>query len=242
MAFRVPAEDLRLDGKTLRQALMDSEIQEHFKREELEDNLKKRESAEMLKGFEKQKNTRKAEKFIKEKLKISADYSKLPIEVANDVNQELVRAFNMFGTVGIIENIKTDADLEKRGAFGSYDRKTKSIVLRPEYGRLAAALYIQKAPKGRFSTRSLLHGYRHEIGHAFLHYCEESLLPLDRTKLVNKLRAIYEDNFIKTKKGFTQLSEYSNNGYREMVAEAFAQALNGSMSELTKQIMEALRG
>jgi len=158
------------------------------------------------------------------------------------MNQELVRTLNIFGTVGIIDNIKTDPSLTERGAFGSYEIKTKTIFLRPEYGRFAASLYIEKAPEGFFSTRSSLHGYRHEIGHALLLYCEERLSLLDRTKLGNQLKGIYEKFFIKTKDGYAQLSEYSKNGYREMVAEAFAQALNGSMSELTKQIMEVLRG
>lgn len=240
--YRVPVEDLRLDGKTLREALRDSEIQEHFKREEMDDNLKNRESSEMLEGFEEKKTTKEAENFIKEKLNIDADYSKIPVEVANDMNQELVRTLNIFGTVGIIDNIKTDPSLAERGAFGSYEIKTKTIFLRPEYGRYAAKLYIENASEGFFSTRSSLHGYRHEIGHAFLLYCEERLSRLDRTKLGNQLKDIYEKFFIKTKDGFAQLSEYSKNGYREMVAEAFAQALNGSMSELTKQIMEVLRG
>ena len=185
-------EYLRLGDKTFTQALRESKNQEYFKREEMDDNLKQRESSEMLEGFEEQKTTEEAENFIKEKLNIDADYSKIPIEVANDMNQELVRTFNIFGTVGVIDNIKTDPSLAERGAFGSYEIKTRTIFLRPEYGRFAATLYIQKAPEGLFSTRSSLHGYRHEIGHAFLFYCEERLLPLDRTKLINQLKDIYE--------------------------------------------------
>ncbi len=40
----------------------------------------------MTNGFKKQKTTKKAEVFIKEKLRIDADYSKIPVEAANNMN------------------------------------------------------------------------------------------------------------------------------------------------------------
>ena len=237
LAFRVPAEDLRLDGKTLRQAVMNSEIQEHFKREELEENLKKRESAEMLDGFEEQKTTRKAEKYIKEKLKINADYSRLPIEVANDMNQELVRAFNMFGTVGIIENVKVDDKYLKDNKLASYDPNTFSILLRSDYGKGNILLAIKKASKGFYSSQSGYHAYRHEIGHALLQYFKRDAP--ERIKLTEEL---FRGYFRRSSKGIELLSEYASTNYREMVAEAFAEIMEGSPREFAKKVLSTLTG
>ena len=242
LTYQVSVEDLRLDGMSLGEAIRVNGYKEYFKREELEENLKRREESEMLEGFEEQKTWKKAGIFIKEKLNIDADYSKIPIEVANDMNQELIRAYNIFGTVGIIENIRADQGLVERGAFGNYNRKTKTITLRPNYGRLAAQLYIKNATEGKFSTKSPLHGYRHEIGHAILKYSEESLDRHDRLLLIDNLEKIRYESFLLSREGYEQLSEYANDTIREMVAEAVAQVMNGEASPLTKKILSILRG
>ena len=242
LTYQVSAEDLRLDGMSLGKAVRANGYKEYFKREELEDNLKKRETPDALAGFEEQETTKKAKKFIKEKLNIDADYSKIPIEVANDMNQELIRAYNIFGTVGIIENIGIDPDLEQRSAFGSFIRKTKTIVLRPNFSREDASSFIRNEKAGSFSTDSPLHGYRHEIGHAFLYYCEEALLLRDKTQLINELKLLYSNNFELSSRGFRELSFAASGGYREMVAEAIAQFMNNSESPLAKTVMITLRG
>ncbi len=235
--YRASIEDLRLDGKTLRETLRDSEIHEHFNRDDLEENLKKRESSEMFEGFEEQKTTKKAEKFIKKLLDIDADYSKLPTEVANDMNQELVRAFNMFGTVGIIENVKVDDFYVTGARFAAYDPKTFSILLRSDRGRGAVLFAIKQLPEGDLSTRSELHPYRHEIGHAFLQYFRRAVP--ERVELVENL---YREYFKNTRKGVEQLSKYAGNSPSEMIAEAFAEIMNGNPREFALKILSTLLG
>ena len=235
--YRASIEDLRLDGETLRETVRDSEIHEHFNRDDLEENLKKRESSEMLEGFEEQKTTKKAEKFIKKLLDIDADYSKLPIEVANDVNQELIRALNMFGTVGIIENVKVDDFYVTGGRFASYDPKTFSILLRSDRGRGAVLFAVKQLPEGELSTRSELHPYRHEIGHALLQYFKRAVP--ERVKLVENL---YREYFRQTSKGIDLLSNYASKSCSEMVAEAFAEIMDGSPREFAKKILSTLIG
>lgn len=234
-------EDLRLDGKSLVDAIRDTGGKEYFKRDELDANLEKRKTNEMLDGFVPQKTARKAAQFAKKEFGIDVD-RRLSVDILNDLNQELIRARNMFGTVGIIENIKIDQGVLDRGAFGSYNKDERSILLRPGIGRPAATYFIKNEPKGQLSTQSPYHGYRHEIGHTFLAYIEEGLSIKDRTDLCNKLRKAYEEFFGISKEGIRQLSRYAGNGYQEMVAEAIAQVLNGTSSPLAERILNILRG
>ena len=86
-------EYLRLDGLPLREAIKRNEFKEFFvDRKELAKRLVQNESDVMLEGFEIQKSSKAAQIFIKKLLNVDADYAKLKPEVANDVNQELVRA------------------------------------------------------------------------------------------------------------------------------------------------------
>lgn len=228
-------EYLRLDGQELRDAEHALVKEEMLTRSEITANIEPKDmearetSAKLLEGFEEQKTIEDAERFAKNHFGIIADYSEIPLDVANNVNQELTRAFNMFGTVGIIENINADYDLEARGAFGNYKWKTNTISVRPERGSITAERYIKNAPKGvfsdkKFSTNSPLHGYRHEIGHALHKYCEENRHPLDLKKLNEGLNKIRHRAFHLSRQGYEQLSEYAGESIREMVAEAFAQA------------------
>ena len=234
-------EDLRLDGKSLVNAIRDTGGKEYFKRDELDDNLEKRKTDEMLDGFVPQKTAKKAAQFAKKEFGINVDRH-IDVDVLNDLNQELIRARNMFGTVGIIENVRIDQGVLDRGAFGSYNKDTGSILLRPGTGRPSATFFIKNEPEGQLSTRSPYHGYRHEIGHAFLAYIEKGLSLKDRTDLRNELRKTYDEFFSISKEGIRQLSRYAGNGYQEMVAEAIAQILNGTSSPLAERILNILRG
>ena len=236
-------EDLRKDGKEYRDKEHKGIREGFLTRKEIFDNLESAtETDKMLVGFEEQRKIREAEQFIRHTFGIIANYRDIPLDVANDMNQELVRAFNMFGTVGIIENIKSDRDLLDRGAFANYNGETKTISLRLERGRFSATYYIKNAPEGKFSTKSPLHGYRHEIGHAILKYCEESRDRHERLRLVDELEKIRNKMFFLSNEGYKQLSEYAGNNIREMVAEAIAQAMHGEASPLTKKILLLLKG
>ncbi len=53
---------------------------------------------------------------------------------------------------------------------------------------------------------------------------------------------VYTDNFIKTKRGVTLLSEYAKENASEMFAEAIAEILNGTPGELSKRILADIQG
>ncbi|MBQ9873492.1 MAG: minor capsid protein [Thermoguttaceae bacterium] len=235
-------EDLRLDGKSIEEALRKTNFREIFKRYELDEKMRERETSEMLEGFEKQDKKNKAAKFAKTTFGIDVKYRRIPLETLNDLNQELIRARNMFGTIGIIERIEPSDKVLERGSFASYNWERKSIEVRPEHGRFTAKQYIDNAREGLFSTDSPLHGYRHEIGHSLLHFCEECLVWSDRSEMIKALKELHERFFVLSKDGFSQLSEYAKRDYREMVAEAIAQLMNNTVSPLAKEIIKILKG
>ena len=232
-------EDLRLDGKSLVDAIRSTGGKEYFKRDELDDNLEKRKTDEMLDGFIPQKTAKEAAQFAKKEFGIDVDRH-IDVDVLNDLNQELIRARNMFGTVGIIENIKTDHGVVDRGAFGSYDKDTRSILLRPGTGRPAATFFIKNEPEGQLSTRSPYHGYRHEIGHAILNYSKISAP--EQVKVVQKTFIEMFPSASETSKGEKQLSRYAGKDYNEMVAEAVAEILDGNPRPLALRILNELLG
>ena len=168
---------------------------------------------------------------------------RLSVDILNDLNQELIRARNLFGTVGIIENVKTDQSVLDRGAFGSYNKDTGSVLLRPGMGRPAATVFIKNEPEGQLSTRSPYHGYRHEIGHAILNYFK-----ISAPKRIEVIESIYLEMFardpgtILLSEGEKQLSIYAGTNYNEMVAEAIAEIMNGNPRELALRILRGLTG
>lgn len=208
---------------------------------------------QQVKGFVEQKTIEEAAKFAKENFGIELLYRPkkrrkkkdlIDIDVANDIIQELCRAKNIIGTVGIVNRIATsnklfDKKVDKE-AFGNYIRSERTINLRPGYGRLAAKQYIEKARDGLFSTRSPLHGYRHEIGHALLFYFEERLNVKDRRKMIRELQKTKRNLFELTRIGFSDLSEYASKNYSEMIAEAFAKLLNGETNSSIETILNIL--
>ena len=165
--MRGPSEkgfhDLRLDGKTIGQALAENKYEEIFDRESLlKSLLKKKDQGTVKKKFKEFSTSKEAENFIKELLKLDANYDNLDVSVANDVNQELIRAYNIFGTVGIIGSVHVDDERVNGDVYASYDdNPPNSLLLRSDRNREDVKAKMEKNPEGYFSTRSWLHPYRH---------------------------------------------------------------------------------
>ena len=148
----------------------------------------------------------------------------------------MIRAFNVFGTVGNIERIEVDNDYVKDERFASFNHETHTILLRSDRGRAGTAVAV-KTSNRQFSTESGLHPYHHEIGHALWDYLKRS-----DGDFLDKMLKVYTDNFIKTKRGVTLLSEYAKENASEMFAEAIAEILNGTPGELSKRILADIQG
>lgn len=184
------------------------------------------------KTFVEQDSTKKAEDFIKRELNIDADYDTLPLDVANDCNQELIRAFNIFGTVGIVNGVKVDNARVKGRTFAAYDPKTFTILLRSDRNRADVAKAMRRAGKGYFSTRSHLHPYRHEIGHALWEYFAK----IEGLFKERMLRA-YSAYFKSSKKRHILLSKRASFDPSEMFSEAVAEFMDGKPRELSRMLL-----
>ncbi|MBR2005623.1 MAG: minor capsid protein, partial [Thermoguttaceae bacterium] len=110
----------------------------------------------------------KAATEAREKLKIDADYSKIPRDVAEEMNKELEKALEKFGSFGFVKKIEP---LDRTNALGSYDGKKGIIYLRPDLnldGLFGDMEISFKEDANAYSTASRRHPLRHEIGHAIM--------------------------------------------------------------------------
>ena len=167
-------------------------------------------------------------------MNIDADYDTLPLDVANDCNQELIRAFNIFGTVGIVNGVKVDNEQVTGNTFAAYDPKTFTILLRSDRNRADVARAMRKAGKGYFSTRSHLHPYRHEFGHALWEYLKR--LDADFVGRMSKMYDVYFEECRNGKK--TVASECSETDALEMFSEAIADLMDRNPSARSTMIID----
>ena len=165
-------------------------------------------------------------------MNIDADYDTLPLDVANDCNQELIRAFNIFGTVGIVNGVKVDNARVKGRTFAAYDPKTFTILLRSDRNRADVVRAMRRSGKGYFSTRSHLHPYRHEIGHALWEY-----LAMADGAFKERMFKAYQAYFMTFKSKQVFLSRRAKDKPEEMFAEAVAEFMNGTPQDLSKMIL-----
>ena len=100
---------------------------------------------------------------------------------------------------------------------------------------MTVTLEMNRVPKGLFSSKSPLHPYRHEIGHALWMYFWAA-----NPKVANIMEAIYKKYFELSDRGIGKLSEYAAEGMEEMIAEAIAECLNGNPRPFAKAIVETL--
>ena len=107
--------------------------------------------------------------------------------------------------------------------------------LRSDRGRMTVTLEMNRVPKGLFSSKSPLHPYRHEIGHALWMYFWAA-----NPKVANIMEAIYKKYFELSDYGIGELSLYAAKKKEEMVAEAIAECLNGNPRPFAKAIVKIL--
>lgn len=168
--------------------------------------------------------------FIKRILNTDVSYDTikgdvLPVDVANDVNQELVRALNLFGTVGIIEGVRVDNEQVNGDTYASYDPKTLSVLLRSDRDRKQVEEKL-KETGDLFSTCSPLHPYRHEIGHALWEYLIR-LYPFFEGAMLE----IFNEFCARKAPDPIFLSLYAQEKPDEMFAEATAQLMSAASGE-----------
>ncbi|MBR6388215.1 MAG: hypothetical protein IKS14_08170, partial [Thermoguttaceae bacterium] len=216
-------------------------------------NFLERKESEFIDGYQEQDTWKKAEQFIRDKFDIDADYRKIPLDVANMMNRELVRARNMFGTCGLVEKIIPDDGRLKPGDFASYNPVTKTITLRTDRGVVSTNEVIKKiCGHGWFSTNHEAHIYTHEISHAIFNYFENiwtnhahlpySILSERSKNAMNTLWRLHHDYFLSSDgEGIRELSKYAESDPREMIAEGLTQIVLGEPSILAQKIWNIIK-
>ncbi len=180
-----------------------------------------------LAGFS---SSSKAATEAREKLKIDADYSKIPRDVAEEMNKELEKALEKFGSFGFVEKIEA---LDRTNALGSYDGKKGIIKLRPGLDLDGLKDEMEKSFKDdprAYATRSRRHALRHEIGHAIMQAVKNK--HFDTMGRLSELETQWEEREKKLKKLCREVldnpalaSTRAMANQFELVAEAFAVAL-----------------
>ena len=247
-------EFIRIDDRSLIEVLRDNPEEKMLPIEDIEQNFFERRESEFIDGYKEQDTTKKAEIFIKEKFDIDADYSIIPLDVANMMNRELVRARNIFGTCGLIEKIiPNDGSLGDKD-YGLYRRGTRTIVLRTDKGVVSTNMsIIKECGRGWFSTENPAHVYTHEICHAIFNYFENiwtnkantaySVLSVRGRKAMDALEKLHNDYFLnREEKGVGELSRYAAKNAREMIAEGLTQIVLGKPSAFAQKIRDVIQG
>jgi len=180
-----------------------------------------------LAGFS---SSSKAATEAREKLKIDADYSKIPRDVAEEMNKELEKALEKFGTFGFVEKIEA---LDRTNALGSYNGKKGIIYLRPDLnldGLFGDMEISFEKDANAYSMASRRHPLRHEIGHAIMQAVKNK--HFNKTGRRSEIEAQWEEREENLKKLCREVLDNpalaSTRAMRdqfEIVAEAFAVAL-----------------
>ena len=180
-----------------------------------------------LAGFS---SSSKAATEAREKLKIDADYSKIPRDVAEEMNKELEKALERFGSFGFVEKIEA---LDRTNALGSYDGKKGIIYLRPDLnldGLFGDMEISFEKDANAYSTASRRHPLRHEIGHAIMQAVKNK--HFNKTGRRSEIEAQWEEREENLKKLCREVLENpalastrAMQDQFEIVAEAFAVAL-----------------
>lgn len=105
---------------------------------------------------------------------------------------------------------------------------------------MAAKQFIEKTPKGFYSTRSPLHIYRHEIGHALFHYFKERLTLQNCSLMLRELDTFYKKIRDISDSTSNKISIYAMKNVGEMVAEVIAQVLNGNANIYAREVVKIL--
>ena len=194
------------------------------------------------------KTIAEAEAFAKNKLNINADYSKFHIDMANEVNREIGRAKETFGSIDKLKNISTFPKGMSTKWLGAYSESNKIIWLRNVGNKNSMDKWAKEAGLSKLSgfksTGAKMHTIRHEIGHAVGKTMIEKS-PMKGT-MINALRKETQMEVLKTRKGTAEygnlLSKYGMTNGSEFIAESVAEYMAGNPRALAKKVVDILLG
>ena len=189
-------------------------------------------------------------------LRTSLDYKKMNVDVANIVNEELTKAYEMFGDLHEADVLNELYLVTGKKPFvAAYNGPMKTLIFTRENTGFKSSLKkmqkdaIFQKEAGFWSTGEKEQSIRHEIGHAVERKYYRGNEELE--KAITELRMSEWDRIgIKEwsmetplstiKKGGEKLSFYGISDNSEFIAESVAEYMSGNPRETARKVVELL--
>lgn len=200
-----------------------------------------------------------ATNYARQVLNIRANYSKFNLEVANLVNEEITKFYNVFGNLKeqkALDEIDFGSHLPE-SAVAAYNRVFRTIFMKNVKAKTAIKTMKKQAigqfELGFWSTNNFQHVIRHEAGHAIQHMIldknpeKAKLIEELRKEIANKYGVYGKENWLKEKRNFDkmkiigeEISYYALYTDGELVAESVTEYMAGNPRDIAKKVMEIL--
>lgn len=189
-------------------------------------------------------------------LRTSLDYKKMNIDVANIVNEELTKAYEIFGNLhedGVLEQLWLVTG--KKPFVAAYNGPMKTLIFTRENTGFKSSLKkmqknaIFQKDAGFWSTGNKEQSIRHEIGHAverkYYRGNEELEKAITEIRMAEWERIGIDEWSMETpldviKKGGEKLSFYGLLDNSEFIAESVAEYMSGEPRETARKVVELL--
>lgn len=184
------------------------------------------------------------------------EYEKFNIEVANMVNKEISKVYDVFGnlhTAGYLNRIMIYP--KKTDAYAAYVKNMGVIYMKNVKSKTALKTMKKDAVDnfviGFWSTDDVEHAIRHELGHAI-----EGLYIKNNPKKLEKISFLREgikkrhgikvwredEDLSIVKKAGKDISYYALYDDGEFIAESVAEYMSGNPRTVAKKVIEILLG
>lgn len=213
--------------------------------------------AKLADKFSVAESIEKAQEYARDVLKFDYyQYEKFNLDVANMVNYEITRGYDLFGNVhdgGYLDGIMLYP--KKSDWVAAYSPSFHTIYMKNVSAKNSLSQMAKEAKEqfeiGFWSDSAAEHAVRHEFGHAVQHLFTDN--NAEKLKKISTLREKIlkdckitewklDDTSENTKKAGDIISYYALRNDGEFIAESVAEYLNGNPRDTAKKVIEILLG
>lgn len=208
-----------------------------------------------LSQYRESSDTKEAIQYITETLGLEyAEYDKFDIKIANMVNREISKAYDVFGDIhesGYLNRIMIYP--KKTEAYAAYVQKMGVIYMKNVKSKSTYQKMKKNAEEqfeiGFWSTSDAEHAIRHELGHAIEHmYTDTDKSKLEKISFLRKgimkrhgiQKWNMEEDIAIVKKAGEDISYYALYDDGEFIAECVAEYMAGNPRTIAKKVVEIL--